>query len=104
MSALLASIAAELRRPRHVAAVREHPVTTAARRDGAILSAPCLRLRSLLPGSAQSICKSSAHLRGIRIFFVLFDDLGRSCQVLLRNDCEAARPLAEKPRRRVGEQ
>src|SRR5579884_4208430 len=57
MSFLQKTPAAYVRRPRHVAALRELRQPRAAQSDGAVLSASCLCLRSLLAGAVAGVCQ-----------------------------------------------
>ena len=85
-------------RSRHVAAVRELLHRSRARRARDLSPASPPGLPLLLAGSASRIRQPAAHFHRIRLFLVLFDDLGSECRPLLRNDQEPPRARTEKLR------
>ena len=61
------------------------------------LSAARARLRRMLSGAAAGIRQTGAYLYRIRVFFVVFDVLGRACAPVLRNDQGPAWSWFEEP-------
>ena len=86
-----------LRRPRHVSAVRELSYGRPNQPDGAVLSAARAGLRRLLPGSVAGVREAGAHLHRVRVLLIVFDVLGRACAPLLRNDQGSAQSRRQQP-------
>ena len=70
--------APHLRRPRHVAAVRELRAAGPARGDGALLSAARPDLRALPAGAARGARRAGGDLHGVRVLLLLLGLLGRA--------------------------
>ena len=96
---LLRSPAApHLRRPRHVAAVRELRAGRARQRDGGLLSAAREGLRALPAGAARGVRRRRGHLHGVRLLLVVLGLLGRARPRVRRDGDRALRPRAGQPR------
>src|SRR5215469_15757570 len=66
-------------RPGHVASLRELLAGGTVERDGAVLSAPCLRLRAVLPRPVGGIRQPGAHLHRICLLLFILGELARTC-------------------------
>ena len=96
--------APHLRRPRHVAAVRELRAGGARQRDGALLPAARQDLRELPARAARGVRDGRGHLQRIRVLLVLLGLLGRARARVRRHGGRALRPRPRQPGRGGREQ
>src|SRR6266478_1359250 len=95
---------AHVRRPGHVAALRELSHSRAMQSHGALLSAARLCLRRVLPRSGRGIRPTGADLRRVRVFLVVLPGVARPREVLYGDDRRPPRPRSDEPGGRAWQQ